>query len=163
MNYATMTDFEQALKRALAGLPDAVELGMRVYVPNLINNIRTRVSTTGKNAEGDSFSTPYSRSHTYKRNKYGEGILGRQTAYKGFYYQGTMWKNFVMGAINKSNTRISTNLTFAGSNTYLTNEKLNEIHSIKENIAISAPNRDEGLKLTREIGHQIGDYLKSVL
>jgi len=163
MNYATMTDFEQALKRALSGLPDNIETGMRMFLPSLVNNIRTRVATTGKNADGEAFSTPYSRSQTYKRSKYGKGTLGRQTAYKGFYYQGTMWNNFVIGAIVKSNTRISSKLSFAGNNTYLTNAKLNEIHSIKENIAISAPNKEEGLRLTREIGKNIGDYLKSVL
>lgn len=162
-NYATIGDFELALKRAKDGLPSAVETALRQNVPSLVDKIKLRVSTTGINGNNVPFSTPYSRSHAYKRKTKGKDSLGTQTDYKGFYFQGTMWDNFKLLAFNTTDIRITAKLGFVGSNVYLTNERLNEIHSDREHIAIGQPNLNEGAELTRLIGKSIGDYLNSVL
>ena len=74
-----------------------------------------------------------------------------------------MWNNFRMISLNSTSTDIKATLGFEGQNMYLSNERLNEIHSERENIKIAAPNSDEAKDLTRKIGFSIGEYLKSVL
>lgn len=162
-NYGTMEEFAKALDNAYKGLPDAVDTALRDNVPTLISSIKLRVSTTGQNADGGSFSTPYSRSHRYKRKKYGKGALGQQILHKGFFYQGTMWDNFRMIDFESTSDKIKATLGFVGSNLYLSNDRLNEIHSFNEGIKIAAPNKDESDDLTHKVGFAIGEYLKSAL
>lgn len=163
-DYATVADFEKALKRAKDYLDDAVEDAVRKETPLLAKTISERISTTGKDGDGGSFSTPYSRSHAFKRKKKGKGSLGTQTSYKGFYFQGTMWDNFKMMAVSASPDKISTSLGFDGDNAYKSNQELNVIHSDKEGAKpIGRPTMDEGRDYTRKIGFAIGEYLKSVL
>ena len=166
-NYQTMADFEAALLRAKQGLPNAIETALRQNISSLVDKIKLRVSTTGIDGNGSPFSTPYSRSHAYKRKTKGKGSLGTQTSYKGFYYQGTMWDNFKALAFNTSDVRATVTLGFTGSNTFLSNKALNEIHSAVETskgkTPLAMPNKQEGVELTRLIGKSIGDYLNSVL
>ena len=166
-NYATMDDFEAALLRAKQGLDGAIETALRQNVSSLVDKIKLRVSTTGMDGNGSPFSTPYSRSHAYKRKTKGKGSLGTQTSYKGFYFQGTMWDNFKALAFTNSGDRVSVSLGFTGSNTYVSNEALNQIHSATETnkgkTPLAMPNKQEGMELTRLIGKSIGDYLNSVL
>ena len=162
-DYATLGEFTKALDNAYKGLDKAVEVALRRDVKDLVGRIKLRVSGTGKKADGGSFSTPYSKSHTYKRKKYGSGSLGKQVGYKGFFYQGDMWNNFRMLNLVNSGNRINATLGFEGNNMYKTNDELNEIHSKREGIKIAAPNSDEAKEFTRKIGFSIGEYLKSVL
>ena len=162
-NYNNLDDFFTALENAFNTLKVEMPNIVKQNVPNLTNTIKLRVSNHGEKADGGKFSTPYSRSHTYKRKKYGNGALGKQTGYKGFYYQGTMWDSF--GVVSSSNTGNSVNvrLGFLGNNLYLSNERLNEIHSFNENIAIGAASDTEQMNFVRTIGRSIGDYLKASL
>lgn len=162
-DYNSMEAFAKALDNAYKGLDKAVEVALRRDVKDLVDKIRLRVSTKGEKADGGNFSTPYSRSHAYKRKKYGSGQLGKQVSHKGFFYQGDMWKNFRMLTLANSGQRINAKLGFEGNNAYKTNEELNAIHSGREGIPISAPNKEEATELTRKIGFAIGEYLKSVL
>lgn len=162
-NYNTLADFAQALDMAYAGMGPAIEVALRANVKDLVDNIRLRVSTKGEKADGGSFSTPYSKGHAFKRKKYGQGALGKQTSYKGFFYQGDMWKNFRMLSLSNSQQRITAKLGFEGQNMYKSNEELNQIHSEREKIAIAAANPTEAREFTRKIGFAIGEYLKSVL
>lgn len=158
-----MEEFAQALDRAYKGIDKAVEVSLRLNVKDLVEKIRLRVSGKGEKAEGGSFSTPYSRSHAYKRKKYGSGNLGKQTSYKGFFYQGDMWRNFSMLSLDNKQSMITATLGFEGDNVYMSNEKLNQIHSDRERIAIAAANKTEATELTRKIGFAIGEYLNSAL
>ena len=162
-SYNDMADFNTALQNAYTGMPKAIETALRSNIGLLIDNIRLRVSDTGKNATGGAFSTPYSRSHAYKRKKDGKGAKGQQTSYKGFFYQGTMWENFKLLSAKASALRVTATLGFAGDNKYLTNDRLNEIHSQNEGIAIAMPNKDESIDITRKIGFAIGEYLNNAL
>lgn len=157
-NYNTLVEFTNALDNAYANMGDVVTNALRNHVPTLVELIKLRVSTKGQKADGGQFSTPYSRSHTYKRKKYGKGLLGTQISHKGFFYQGTMWDNF-KSIINGNKAKLG----FEGSNLYTSNDHLGQIHSDRENISIVAANPDEARQLTRLIGKEIGDYLKSVL
>lgn len=161
--YATFEEFGQALNRAYRGLNPAVETALRINVKDLVSNIKLRVSTKGQKADGNSFSTPYSKSHTYKRRKYGQGALGKQTSYKGFFYQGDMWNNFRMLTLNARQDGMTATLGFEGQNAYISNESLNQIHSTREQIAIAAASPDEARDLTRKIGFAIGEYLNATL
>jgi hypothetical protein len=78
-----------------------------------------------------------------------------------------MWDNFKALAFNTSNVRATATLGFTSSNTFLSNQALNEIHSAVETskgkTPLAMPNKQEGVELTRLIGKSIGDYLNSVL
>lgn len=161
--YATLGEFTKALDNAYKGLDKAVEVALRRDVKDLTEQIRLRVRSSGRKADGGQFSTPYSKSHAYKRKKYGRGALGKQVGYKGFFYQGDMWSNFQMLSLVNSQQRINAKLGFTGSNMYKSNDELNAIHSDREGIKIAAPNSDEAKEFTRKIGFAIGEYLKSVL
>lgn len=161
--YNTIGEFAKALDTAYKGLDNAVEVALRANAKDLVDKIRLRVSGSGVNADGGKFSTPYSKSQTYKRKKNGSGALGKQTAYKGFFYQGDMWKNFRMLSLTNSGQTINATLGFAGDNMYKTNDQLNEIHSKREGIKIAAASKDEAKEMTRKIGFAIGEYLKSAL
>lgn len=162
-DYNSFGEFAAALQRAYDGIDVAVEQAVRSNIDDLLKNIRLRVSGSGKNADGVSFSTPYSRSHAYKRKKYGQGSLGQQVGYKGFYYQGTLWDNFRMLNLINSKQNVKAVLGFAGNNAYLSNERINEIQSSREGIPIAAANKEEGKEFVKNIGFAIGEYLKSVL
>lgn len=165
-NYNTMLDFENALKRAKEGLPYAVETAFRNNIGVTTYAVRDRVSKTGNDAVGTQFS-PYSRSHAYKRKKYGKGELGQQVGYKGFHFTGMMWNSFKPINFNASDDRITVTLGFIGNNLYKSNEELNEIHSAieykKGHPPLAMPNKEEALELTRLIRNGIYDYLNSVL
>lgn len=171
-DYNSFGEFATALQRAYDGIDVAVEQAVRSNIDDLLKNIRLRVSGSGKNADGVSFSTsysrshastPYSKSHAYKRKKYGQGSLGQQVGYKGFYYQGTLWDNFRMLNLINSKQNVKAVLGFAGNNAYLSNERINEIQSSREGIPIAAANKEEGQEFVKNIGFAIGEYLKSVL
>lgn len=162
-DYNSFGEFAAALQRAYDGIDVAVEQAVRINIDDLLKNIRLRVSGSGKKADGGSFSTPYSRSHAYKRKKYGQGSLGQQVGYKGFYYQGTLWDNFRMLNLINSKQNVKAVLGFAGNNAYLSNERINEIQSSREGIPIAAANKEEGQEFVKNIGFAIGEYLKSVL
>ena len=162
-DYNSMEAFAKALNNAYNGLDKAVEVALRRDVKDLVDKIRLRVSTKGQKADGGSFSTPYSRSHAYKRKKYGSGQLAKQVSHKGFFYQGDMWSNFRMLTLVNSGQRINASLGFTGNNAYKTNEELNQIHSTREGIPITAATKEEAVELTRKIGFAIGEYLKSAL
>jgi len=162
-DYKTVGDFSLALDRAYKGLPEAIEAALKSNIPSLIASIKLRVSTTGQNADGGQFSTPYSKSQKSKRKNHGKGTLGTQVGYKGFFYQGTMWDNFKLLSGRTSPTLIQATLGFGADNLYKTNAELNEIHSKRENIKIAAANSTEATELTKKIGLSIGEYLKSAL
>jgi len=162
-DYTSFGAFGIALDNAYKGLDKGIELALKDNVDSIISKIKLRVSGSGVKADGGMFSTPYSRSHEYRRKKKGKGSLGTQTSYKGFYYQGTMWDNFKMLVIKNQSTKITASLGFEGSNLYKSNEELNEIHSKREGIKIAAPNNDEAVEFTKKIGFAIGEYLKNAL
>jgi len=161
--YNSMEEFGKALQRAYNGLDAEIELALKENVPELANAISLRVSMKGTNRDGGSFSTPYSKSHKWKRNKYGNGSIGRQTSYKGFYYQGTMWDSFGLKKVQKSGKLVTASVGFEGDNLYTTNAVIVKNQSDRENIFIGAANKEEALELTRKIGASIGQYLISVL
>jgi len=165
-NYQTMADFEAALLRAKEGLPYAAETALRNNIVTTTNAIRNRVSGTGKDGNDQSFSA-YSRSHAWKRKKYGKGNLGKQVEYKGFHFTGMMWNSFKPIRYNADDKKITVTLGFIGNNLYYSNAELNEIHSAVETskgkTPLAMPNKQEGVELTRLIGKSIGDYLNSVL
>ncbi len=162
-NYNTIGEFATALNNAYKGLNDQMEGIIRGQVPELTESVKKRVSGAGVDRDGKAFSTPYSRSQKSKRQKNGNGSLGKQIKHKGFYFQGTMWDSFGMIGSKKTGNLITATLGFKGQNAYVSNERLNEIHSDREEIAIAAANKDEATELTRKIGFQIGEYLKNSL
>lgn len=162
-NYNSLGEFATALDRAYKGINPAVEVALRDSMPSLIANIRMRVAGSGVDKNGKQFSTPYSKSHRSKRQKTGSGALGKQIDHKGFFYKGIMWANFQMLSVSNNPPMITAKLGFVGSNTYKSNEELNQIHSDREKIAIAAANPTEAKELTRKIGFAIGEYLNSVL
>jgi hypothetical protein len=162
-NYETLAAFEAALRRAKSGLNDEVALILKEEAPDLANAVNMRVSTKGQKADGGNFSTPYSRSQKSKRQKQGNGSLGKQINYKGFYFKGTMWDSFGVREIKKEGMRVVASIGFDGSNMYLSNTELAKRHTEREKIGIANTNKEEEAELTRKIGLRIGQYLISVL
>lgn len=157
--YNTFGDFTIALARAYEGLNEVVYQSVNKHSAALAESIRNRVSSTGKDAN-DKFFSPYSTKYKGKRQKQGSGSLGKQTGYKGFYFQGTMWSNFRMTQISKTSGGVKATLGFVGSNAFLTNDELNVIHSKKEGVAIGMANEKEQDKFADMIADNIYEYLK---
>lgn len=162
-NYESFAAFELALKRAKEGLNEEVEVILKDEAHNLANAISMRVSTKGEKADGGNFTTPYSKSHTYKRKKDGSGSLGQQTNYVGFFYKGTMWNSFGLKEIKADGMKVVASIGFQGENLYMTNEAVAKEQEKRDNIHIGAANKEEATDLTRKIGLRIGQYLNSVL
>ncbi len=160
--YNSLSEFSKALQTAYNGLGGVIEQSLNTRSNSLANAVKKRVSGTGKNATGGSFS-PYAKSSKNKRPKYGNGSLGKQTGYKGFYYQGTMWDNFKLLLVKNMGNTITAKLGFTGSNLYKTNEELSDIHTATEGTNIAMPNNDEVLDFTNAITADIYNYLAKTL
>jgi len=163
--YNSLDDFNQALQAAMGGMSAEIGKAIKPISKDLASSIKVRVQSTGVDGDGKAFSTPYSRSHTYKKKKYGKGAYGQETGYKNFTYQGTMWDNFDFRTATVDTDRITSTIGFAGANAYRTNEQLVKIHSDREGerFSIAQPNKTEEQAVVEAIGLAIGQYLDRIL
>lgn len=162
-NYNSLAEFGAALQRAYDGLGGVVATSLNTRTKSLTDAIRLRVSGSGEKADGGKFSTPYSRSHSYKRGKYGQGALGKQTAHKGFYYQGTMWDNFKLLMVRNNKDVVTATIGFTGNNLYKSNAELDVIHSDNEGTNIGMANNTEIEDFTELIATDIYNHLARTL
>lgn len=163
--YNSLDEFNLALQNALNGLNAEIGTLMPNISKDLANSIKIRVQSTGVDGDGKAFSTPYSRSHKYKKKKYGKGAYGQEIGFKNFTYQGTMWKNFDFRSATVAGDIIKARIGFAGSNAYKSNEELVAIHSDREGekFSIAQPNTTEEKAVVDAIGNAIGQYLERIL
>lgn len=163
--YNSIEEFNVALQSAFDGLTAEIGKVIKPLSSDLANNIKVRVQSTGVDGDGKAFSTPYSRSHTYKKKKYGKGAYGQETGVKNFTYQGTMWDNFDFRTATVDTDRVTSTIGFAGNNLYRTNEQLVGIHSTREGekYSIAQPNQKEEQIVVDAIGIAIGQYLDRIL
>jgi hypothetical protein len=163
--YATLDEFNVALQATLNGLTAEIGAVLPKLSKDLAGSIKVRVQSTGVDGDGKAFSTPYSRSHTYKKKKYGQGSYGQQTSFKNFTYQGTMWNNFDFRTVSVAQDMVKSTIGFAGSNVYKSNEELVGIHSDNESqkYSIAQPNKTEEEELVNAIGNAIGQYIERTL
>ena len=131
MTYNSLDEFIQALERAKLAIPNKLFPVAYTLTRSMKEDIKKRVSETGKSSLGGSFS-PYSPKYAKKKLKKGSGALGKTTAFKNFYLTGTMWNGFDITNREITGDTIKLSIGFAGSNTYASNRELDEYHSDAE-------------------------------
>ena len=156
-DYATLKEFGEALLNAQKLLKTKFPDFIKNEGIELVQDIRDRVSETGEAADGVNFS-PYSRSHKWKKTKYGKAPLGKKIDKKNFYFKGRMWKSFNLFGIKSTRYGATALLGFRGDQ-----QLLADIHTEDEKINIAIPNEKEENEFGERIGYAIGIYLDNLL
>lgn len=168
--YNSIEEFNVALQSAFDGLSAEIGTFMPSLSTKLAGDIRKRVTMTGRDSEGGSF-TAYSEGHKKKKRAKGNAPYGKITSFKNFFFSGDMWQNFDFRSATVSGNVIKSHIGFAGQNVYTSNNNLHEYHSWEgaskskhsEGKDISAPNSKEEEALVNELGNAIGEYLTRIL
>jgi len=160
--FNSMQEFRDKFNTVYKGLGIELKEQTKLSSNRLAGKIRTRVTNTGRNSEGGLFSA-YSRSHIYKKNKYGKAPLGKVTNVKNFFYKGTMFDSFGLRDISQGKNGIVAQIGMIGDNVYRSNAELHEIHSGRENTIVAAPNKTEEDDFVKEIETAIYEYLERSL
>jgi len=70
-------------------LGNVVQQSLTIAANEIIPVVKKRITGNGKHGSGDSFSTPYSKSHGRRRSN-----TGLQTSYKNLNFSGSMFDGF---------------------------------------------------------------------
>ena len=162
MTYNSLTAFDEALNRARIELPSLMVADTAAGAARLAISIRKRVSETGADLDGGTFSS-YSNPYKAKKRRLGRSPLGTITAYKNFYLSGDMWNGFGEKRTSCKGSIVTSNIGFTGKNVYKTNAQLNEIHSDKEDKGIAYSNEEEEERLVEFISNAIFSKLEQML
>jgi len=132
-NYNSIAEFNQALANAKIDLPNYLLPKVRYACVSMCGDIKLRVGGTGKKSDGGQFSA-YSKGHKSKKRREGKMPFGKTTDFKNFYMTGNLLDSLGVRSLNiiSGGNTISGKLNVGGNNAYITNQKLNEIHSNKE-------------------------------
>ncbi len=161
--YASVGEFNTALNAAIDGLMPEIGNILKPLSSDLAGKIKIRVSSTGKDSTGGTFTHPYSKGHEYKKKKKGKGAFGQEIEFKNFYYQGNMWDSFDFKTISVAQDYARATVGFTGQNAYMSNDALAMVHTTNESKGIADPNEKEELELVNEIGIAIGQYFERIL
>lgn len=164
-NMATFTNIAQvmtAINSAVLMMHVNSQSAIAENIKHLIAEINDRVSGSGVNSKGATFS-PYSTRYANRKLKYGVPPKGTKIDQKNFYFKGNMWGNFgiLLETVNADQTKVI--IGFQGNNVYLSNDELNAIHSTKENMNIADPSEEEENKLVDNIVEAMVETLKAQL
>jgi hypothetical protein len=171
-DYKSMDEFSKALAVVQKQIPARLLITVRDESETLSQRIKTRVSRTGKDMNDEYFST-YSRSHKYKKKKYGNGLYGQETGFKNYFYQGKMWESFgVKQTTLIKDETIKANINFEGGKRGkypITHNELNKKHSIDENkgsekdYGIAYPTQKEEERFVEQIELAVYEILGNLL
>ena len=161
-DYNSLGEFIKALGNAEKLLEAKLPDFLKDYGDDFAKEISLRVSSTGNDGDGGTFSA-YSKKHAQRKLREGRSPYGKKIDKKNFYFTGTMWDSHNVTGVSPTANGAKAKLDFEGSNKNMSNSALAEIHSDTENRNINKPNQNEVDKFGDMIGEAVGRYLDSIL
>lgn len=160
--FTNIKDFTNALEASKVLLANRLVVAVRKCSEELGGKIRLRVASRGESSSGGTFS-PYSSKYQNRKVKAGTPPYGKKIDKKNFYFSGQMWNSFGVRKCNIQGDRIISEIGFTGSNAYISNDELSEIHDANESQPIAAPSKEEEQELVNTIERELYLILDSLL
>lgn len=164
-SYGNLKDFTIYLRSAQIYMMENIKPALVEEIELIKKKVIERVQSTGVSSDNTPFSTPYSKSHIWKKKKYGKGTYGKTTDVRNFTFRDKMWKNFGVRGSRWKGKIVSATLGFAGTATpfwggsTISYKELNVKHSTKEGKPIGMLNEEECRELTRNLGLRIAKLI----
>lgn len=124
----------------------------------IIPVVTKRIRGEGEHGDGSGFSTPYSRSHTRRRER--EGL---QTSYKDLTFSGTMLDNFKITERSSNAVSARVTLAFQGQSKRRRDQKSATNQQVADWLSGSRHENKNIVKLSRQEEEMVSNYMEQTL